>query len=312
MIRRFVLLASIASLALAPTGAAAGARELKLHFHPIGANPTNYTYTVSAPTGQTYQVGQIVSDGTRWIAFTTGQGQLRVYDSKIGRLSRPIAVDPRCGPTALGSGLVLIACIAGAEAQLPVPAPKVLDLAHDRLRTVPGAFVGYDQPDAIGRYWIAEEFCSPVGMAGCYLIYVNWRTGRTVNPITDEIGPRPNLSSRTLAPLRRPAYSLRPCDNATVLSYCAASTPLTLLAPKRRPMLLSRCSGKVGCNAPRLTPGSVTWRGIRDSYAYRIKDGARVTLTPSRSCGRDAGVGAIATLSQLVEVQCNGLYEARW
>ncbi|MDQ6778302.1 MAG: hypothetical protein M3071_19255 [Actinomycetota bacterium] len=311
MIRRFALLASIASIALAATAAATTARELRLHFRAIGANPTNYTYTVSKPTGQTYQVGQIVSDGTRWIAFTSGQGQLRVYDSKTGRLSRPIAVDPRCGPTALGSGLVLIACIARAEAQLAVPAPQVLDLAHDTLRTVPGAFVGYDQPDAIGRYWIAEEFCSPVGMAGCSPFYVNWRTGRTIDAITDEIGPRPNLSSRTLTPMPKPSAVVKPCQTRTIPSLCLAETPLWLSLPKKRRILLSQCSATNACGDVELNNGNVTWDVYPNAYAYRIADGARVKITPLPAC-RKYGTEALGTHYQLIEGQCNGLYEARW
>lgn len=142
--------------------------------------------------------GDAVSDGHRWVAWTTMTGAIDLYEAP----DRPVVrLDyPGCGAADVNAGALLLACDG------PDAGPKVRVLATGQTLVPPRGAPGeasavdprHDYFGTIGRYWALGVRYSDDPKVATEVVYLDWRTGRT----SGNQGAR-NLDSRILSPIRR-------------------------------------------------------------------------------------------------------------
>ncbi len=248
-------------------------------------------HTVTDGTGsdaQTYTVpSTFVTDGVRYALFATGEGLLKIYDSKSNLLSEPITTDPRCGGVVASGGLAVISCEPDNVQLATEPSPSVLNLASHALHPVPGHFAGGDHPIAVGRYWIQIMGCGGPKPDFCINFYVNWLTGHRLSPP----GQR-NLDSPRLAATATPSTYL----------FSRHFTELWLRQGHRR-IRLSRCRPR--CDGPALSAGRVTWTEGLNLHVYGLRSRHHLVI-PASPCSETTGAAAAQTYYRLLVIQCDG------
>ena len=252
--------------------------------------------------------GPVRSDGVRYAAWPTPGGRTMVLDTATGR--RTAQATPGCGPPpgaasqqahatldAVGSGFLLWDCYAdwwqgpyaivapiGGEPAVPPNGEELVVSDADLPRLV---------LTAIGRQWILgrqEDMHVTMDVA------LNWHTGQIVRNMPADGGQiaDPDLAGfarRLCAPIARPSIPVEAGPEFPPFAPMQYERPFALTSSPDGDLVLERCGrrGKTrlaagfGVSSPQLGAGVITWQGLRAAYAYRARDGRKITLKPPSS-----------------------------
>jgi hypothetical protein len=143
------------------------------------------------------------TDGTRYVVYPVGTGQLRVRDTATGN-AWMLSVPADCELDAASTGVALLNCGS------PVyPVPHLLSLrtgALSVLKTLVPLERGFVRLQSMGRMWVSGTDCPH----GCHPIYVNRRTGEVAStaPLDDHGVDYPEVDLDAPALLGRPGTAL--------------------------------------------------------------------------------------------------------
>lgn len=230
--------------------------------------------------------GPVVSDGKRWAAWPTQAGRVTVYDDRDQR-RRDLRV-PECPLTAVGAGMVVVACPSTNTA---FPDAVLVDIRTGAVTNAgnPGTFGGVME---YGRYTAVGTHGLRVDVEGYHYRAVygfNWRTGARYRledrrHILDLDVPK--LSRPLCAPLSRtptpefewdmagpylPMLYERPWAVEDVARPDSTTLVRLWRCGSRSPRILARCS----CSDVSLGRGLVTWQDGFRVRAYEPATGRR-------------------------------------